>query len=958
MEHSSHAHPLPDGRHGSITSYASSTIASPPTPTSPNRDEHLNQQTRRLQLRNTGFRAPMLPFRRISPLLGASANGIEPFTRSVNNDNSPSSTEKRSLYGESLPQSPVNILQELHKVSARKRRTPSKGALGAIFEDDCAKENFGETSWYQGGSNECSPAAPVVTPAKMNHLREISLNQRTPPPLSSPLVKHVKNQIHGRSKTRSVSSETARYVEHLESELASAHARLEMQPSPRTSKNRAARLRTLTTENRNLKHENSEWQKTFEARIQEERTKLLHVDMELKHGMRILEYDMETKDARMAELEWEIESMRMRVRDLEGLEAINQGLEKRIEALTNLLVQSPSKVELSSASTSPIKTDPLKRTSRPRSMFPRLPPSPGGSRTPLATVSETCLVRSQSLGSYPDYPQSPEEEANQDLPGNEVSSPTCDKGATSRTSMRYSGSNDSRPRTSSSLRSAPTSASRPTSLQSNCSFGPVSWGLPDHETRSASRQRRMRRFPSGSNSLKPLILSKAVDGMSLPSPAPGFPSIDGTMKRDISDISYDPAAAFLSNLEDVVSSEQEERHRSASWSQEQTLKALEGRFEHENNFDRDDAPIIQTLPAESEVMEFRDVRPEVRKRLSRPRSLQKELEDAEMNASIEGRADAHHLDNHDDGLIPASCDPLWEIPDPTPSKMPVPTAQRQQRRLALDTDVTPRPNQNQTPLLCSTTRPVKVIPSTVLTNDHAYGIFSRLTDVITRTKQDPFVLARRLLANAWSLGSKRLGGIGWWLLGVIYGNHWRKRRRKADIETADDGPTVDSNWPHFSAEAHRCRSTESFSEDYGSMRNHGRSWLSPPTVSRTIPSLPQSQDLRPEPHLFPCDDCVEPSSRRTLRLWLRFSLTIILAVGMAVKHGPGTLLASDHDAYAPEREPLLREHRRKKQNRDLTRSSEVHSQQSRESHETTGVDSGYGSVTFVETLGPEDFRGR
>ena len=972
MEHSSHAHPLPDERHdsnngSSASSYASCTIASPPTPTPQNRDEYLNQQTRRLQLRNTGFRGPMLPFRRISPLLGASANGIEPFTRPVNHDNSPSSAEKRSLYGENLPDSPVNILQEIHKVSASKRRTTPKGGLGAIFEDDSAKENASETSWYEGGSNDCSPVARVVTPAKMTHLREMSLNQKTPPPSSSPLVKHVKSHPHGRSKFRSVSSETARYVEHLESELAAAHAKLDMQPSPRTSKNRATKLRTLTTENRSLKHENSEWQKSFEIKVQEERAKLLTVDMELKNGMRMLEYDIEMKDARMAELEWELESMRVRVRDLEGLEAINQNLEKRIEALTNLLVQSPSKLELSSASTSPIRTDPFKRTPRPRSMFPRLPPSPGGSRTPLATVSETCLTRSQSLGSYPDYPQSPEE-TKQEFIEDDVSSPTGDKGITSPTSTRHSGFTDSRPRTSSSLRSAPSSASRPTSLQSNCSFGPVSWGLPDHESRSTSKQRRMRRFPSGSNSLKPLILSKAVDPASLAVSTPGFQSLDGTVKRDVSDISDDPTTAFLSRLEDSVPSGQQKRQRSTSWTQEQTLKALEGRFEDEDDLDENDAQGQQTLLNKNEepTIESEIDSQGKRRRLSRPRSLQKELEEAEINTSAECQTDAHHLDIYEDGLIPVKSDQIWESPDPTPSKAPLPTGQRQQRRQALDTDTTPRPPHNQLPLMHATTRSVKGLPSTSLTDEHARGVFTRLTDIITKTKQDPFILARRLLANAWSLGSKQLGGIGWWLLGLVYGTRWRKRRRKADINTADDGSTTNSGWPHFSNNASGNRSAEPYSRDHGSTRTQRASWLSPPHVPCSVSPSARSQHSWSEPHLFPCDGCVEPSSRRTLRLWLRFSLTIVLAVGMAVKHGPGTLLANDDQlnempisARAPEREPLLREHRRKNQvHQSFAHSSDVISSQSQDSHDTNGVDSGYGSVTFAESLGRTDYRNR
>ena len=39
-----------------------------------------------------------------------------------------------------------------------------------------------------------------------------------------------------------------------------------------------------------------------------------------------------------------------------------------------------------------------------------------------------------------------------------------------------------------------------------------------------------------------------------------------------------------------------------------------------------------------------------------------------------------------------------------------------------------------------------------------------------------------------------------------------------------------------------------------------------------------------------CEDCVEPSSRRSLRLWLRFSVALLLAVGVAIREGPAALL--------------------------------------------------------------------
>lgn len=39
-----------------------------------------------------------------------------------------------------------------------------------------------------------------------------------------------------------------------------------------------------------------------------------------------------------------------------------------------------------------------------------------------------------------------------------------------------------------------------------------------------------------------------------------------------------------------------------------------------------------------------------------------------------------------------------------------------------------------------------------------------------------------------------------------------------------------------------------------------------------------------------CADCVEPASKRGFKLWFKFSLALVLAIGIAILEGPGTLL--------------------------------------------------------------------
>ncbi len=947
MKHSTHAHPLPDERDASRESCNPHAIISSATPESPLQDDSLNHQTRRLQLRNLGFRGPTLPFRRISPLFGASPNPIEPFGRPVNNENSPLSTEKRTRYGEDLPYKPVNILQEIHN-STRKKKASPRPSFCAIYEDDQQKEqvndNASPISWYNEGSDNCTPVTLSGSPADMNRLREGSLNPRTPPPFSSPLAKYVKGRNSNRPGIRSASSEASKYIEHLEAQLASAHARLE---SPSATRKRSAKLRALIVENRSLKHEVADWEKEYDVRVQEEKDRRNEVEMELRQHVRRLEEEMDLKDAKIGELEWELESMRATFRDTDELKAMNVRLEKRIEVLTNILVQSPMKLDVSSATASPQKADPSKRTPRPTSMLPRLPSSPGGLQLSLATVSESAFWQPKSIASPASIPESPgghagiEDEQAFSVPVFDEAMRSPDPSMKSR----QSGFFDHRSRSSISYRSAPSPSSRPSSIRSSASFGPGAWGLPepaDTEPQSSSKRRRsMRRFPSGSNSLRPLILPTSTIGQSLPASAPIYPSIEATASRGTSGTSLDPTTSFFSRPIDsspIFTPTQPSRHRSSDWVQEQTIRALEGRLTNAGRRESTPVPISTPSVAGEPFKEFGEIHSEKRKRRSRPRSLEEELKEAHANQMKTADAQANPTESPEDGLVPAGRDDGSGYTmigvDPMPSKSTLQGVSLRHRRS--DPNDTPKPNEHG----CTFPLIGDSYPSTALTSEQAHGIFHRLTTLISQTKQDPFILARRLLANAWALGSEWWGGMGWWLLGLVYGTRRRKWRRSADVDIAEDSqnPPKNFDWHHFSAEASRSRAAHR----YFRQRNG----------DTALPHISTPSPPRKVPHLFPCPSCTEPSSRRTLRLWFQFSLAIVLALGLAIKNGPASLLIGTppppRQLYFHHEPTLLKAQQR--QRAELEGGGEAEWTSRDGSH-----DSGYGSIVFAEVLGPGDF---
>jgi len=966
MEHSSHAHPLPNGwstkpPQASPPAQITSSVASPrnrsSTTLQQQHPEALNPQARRLQLRNVGFKAPSFPARRISPLFGVSSQAIDQSPAQISKENTPMSAEKRSTYGENLPPSPVNILQEIHN-STRRKRPSSRPGMATIFQDTTPIKDVdddGATSWYNEASNNCSPAQFSPSPAVMK-LREGSLNEKTPPPLSSSLAKHVTGRSGNRQEPRAISLEAAQHIEYLEAQLASVQAKVDSLTSPTTKNLRSAKMRALTIENRSLRLQNAEWERKHEERFQEEKEKRLEFKAELTTQLRNLEEDISMREARIAELEWEVESMRVKTRDAEGLEEINIGLERRIDMLSKLLVESPTRQDAQSAAPSFKKADSIRRTPRPKSMLSRWASSPGGVRLSGALGTDTAFWQYESFDSM-GIQESAEEAMQIEEDHEPFQSPSSEEGLKSPISPRQSrrsGFFEPRSRTSTSMRSAPSSSSRPTSFMSASSNGAASWGLPlpaENDAKACNR-RRMRKFPSGSNSLKPLILPTATTIPSLPASAPVYPSIQTTAEQDLSEISIDPTTMFLSGQMDASPTSTTPLNvadrNSTQWAHEQTMKALEGNSGASDAYGGTENTLAPR-PTSPEPQP-RSRTPSFDERLTRrlrPKSLHRELEQAKRARTGLGITDAVSPDPFQDRLIPLSGDLIPETGriligmDTTPSKAPLPDSFLRSRRHLAESDITPKPPK--IPPTTSPTQLYKSPSSTTLTPAHAHGIFSRLTSLISQTKREPLDLAKRLLANAWLIGSARLGGVGWWLLGPVY--HHRKRERDADTAIVQDSRTPGFlNW-------FRGRTDESQALLAQSSTAHPRS-------DNIWPPIWASQ----HPHLFPCPTCVEPTSRRTFRLWLHFSLTIVLAVGIALKHGPGTLLAELPAHSSPPRSRISAEdeerqcQRSRLEARGLTDRRAISG--STEGGEGSERDSGYGSVIFAETLGPKDFEGR
>ncbi|KAI4121149.1 MAG: hypothetical protein LQ338_006541, partial [Usnochroma carphineum] len=750
---------LPSDGHTSIPPKAMQPIqptdSATPSLVAPSSDRiQPSQQARLLQLRNAGFRGQTIPIRRISPILGSS--GVlspEPSHRVVSNENTPHNLEKRQLFGEDLPLSPVSILQELHNSAQRRRR--SRPSIGAIFQDGTATpaaDGDSGQSWYTETSNKNSKTTPTVSrnsSIPMNKLRDVSFNGKTPPISSSPLPKQSRSGNGNRVHRRTTSAEAAKYIEHLESQLVAVNTKVDSLMSPTSHKARAAKLRALTSEARSLRLQVSDWEQKFDERVKDKRDELAEVEMSLAARLQALEDEVEAKDNRVKGLEWELENLRTRVKDAEGLEAVNTDLERRIDVLTNLLVQSPTKLDLCSANTSPSKPEPYKRMTRPRSMMPRVPPSPGSMRLSLSIGSDAQFRRSrQSVASTSSASPSPDT----------TSGPSFKRGQlqTSEGKKESKDSSDQSSGNSSLFQSPPSSSSRPTSLYSNGSFGAYSWGLPlppeaEPNGKANHKQRRMRRFPSGAASLKPLILPSTAGTPSLPASAPVQDTIPGTTQRDFSDASLDPTIGFLSKYElhsPVTTPTQPGRRRSASSAQTEALSALEGRSS--SSEEKDGHSMLSPCSSSDELLETvqeesfdgKSPRPE------RPRSLGEELEEAGLlfrNSFDEG-LNPYADQDKDQSLVIAADQPES---DASQSQTLV-----QQQQSPKSTEPRMKPKTQVAPTQCASCTP-KLVATVAVATPQGHGLLSRLKCLVSRTKQGPSALARRLIYNAWAVGLAR-----------------------------------------------------------------------------------------------------------------------------------------------------------------------------------------------------------
>lgn len=521
------------GTHGFGSSPRSSPpsifLRSPPSP--PQRSEPLNLQTRRLQLRNARFKGTSISPCKVSDKISTWRSLSPNSDVSVDKENHKASPNGNGVEQQQLKQPPgpvrrrVSILQEIHDSSQRGRRLrrPSVSRLFGPPLNDDNELNLSRPRPYRSPSaiRRSSPYSIVVDSYTDSMMAAFPQNRSSP--LSSDVMQ--KNRLRSNSRNRTASYATERYIEHLETQLAAAQNQSSPLQASSTTRPQVSKLRSLSAEIKVLRQEITEWEDKFDVRVHEEVALRTDIESKLRNKIIFLEGQLEDYATRVKELECERDIQAQKLRNVESLRSTNRGLERRIDVLTELLAQCPTKTESRSPEVSPSRS-PGPRLSRPKSMLPSIPLR---SDIVYQSASDAALKVDPEGGA-----------------GKLVDSDLPDLTSDDSTVASSTANKSERSSTISHASSASSQWSVPLPFS------------PELQGKTPSRSRNMRRFPSGTCTLKPLILPTTT------TPSPASPQRQILISEPYPSI-YSPNYS-RPNL-----------NNTARVAQEETLAALEGR---------------------------------------------------------------------------------------------------------------------------------------------------------------------------------------------------------------------------------------------------------------------------------------------------------------------------------------------------------------------------------------------
>jgi hypothetical protein len=195
-----------------------------------------------------------------------------------------------------------------------------------------------------------------------------------------------------------------------------------------------------------------------------------------------------------------------------------------------------------------------------------------------------------------------------------------------------------------------------------------------------------------------------------------------------------------------------------------------------------------------------------------------------------------------------------------------------------------RSSRPSTPLEILQRRGASSSPLAAVTIRSIYGTLSRYTTYLRKFKRDPLALAKRVIANAWCSNWKRFGKLSWWVLGIFLpggrrdyadavGWDWEQYDSEAVADMVCRPDTPNESVVHPPLATPRCSSGKRsvrFEDQHDSYRTHG-------SKKAAKPVLKGGKEK-------------QGGLGKSLYLWGKFSVAIMMAIGGAVWQGPGEML--------------------------------------------------------------------
>lgn len=869
------------------------------TPSKPLSGPGASRQSRRLQLRNAGFRGATMPSRKVTP--NSTPNTMADTSASQDKDKDvllDGDIENHAPLGSPRLPSGNQGLGGLH---VDKSRRASGGILQEIgTEPVIGKHSIGKngksrisTSKFVGES-AVDPVAPRNDYDAAFTAHETSMSSPPPPSSMKNSIRPKKTKARARipnKQRRSVSAEASKYIEALEAELASTQSQLSAVNSPSVTRRQKSAMRSRDAETRQLEAEIAEWEERYEERVQEQADRFAEVEAGLRANIRSLEQQAEEGTYKLQELELELETTK---ESLESAEQANVQMERRLEIMGELLATSPTKIDFATPGPGGVRRN---RHQRPRSMMPRFPTagslmgSPERVTRTQPTSPDTMFQDRLSASATTTW--------NGVHPGLSVDTTLPVSDLSSDGGSVFSEA----PMTGDSMTTTGTEMLLPLRRESS--------HYEPHPLLPGARRltRRMRRFHAGSVGPKPLILPATSHYESVPTSAPpmeevhGFPFPPPELMQPV----YDPISDTLAGHSPMVT-----RRRSYTEVDETTIASLEA------------APFLN-VPQ------------------TRNPNGEGELEDSSMgpdsaisqattnNFSSLGSVTGRNLMEELSRARTNRTEDPWSTTGGLSSEIDEANAREEvdTKNLIQTTPYSTTINDHAAPLsrpASSTLLNLASSPSVTSSSPQSNATsqktaHNRLRLFFANLFRTPLALVRHMIQNAQTLRNTLtipapLRTVQWWLVGVLLGPMARRRMSLSRRQIQED-EEENTKTPLLEHTHHRTAVDDNDqASEHDSVLAYGTFATTPSPRSSLL--LSQASSSSPDPlhgpvtsvrrgprshrrrvsrsrnHKCGCENEREQRQRRRAKhspwLWVKFSLTLAFAVGAAFAQGPGSLL--------------------------------------------------------------------